>query len=148
MSLDELLLVLGPGGCGLEGSRSQEVQLAWRGVSVEVKGFIKGEAGTAGSDRHNIFGLLDGGFKLNRGGVFSLEETGPNLLHQGFERSRCFKVQRPGTAEIRIVRLIRLGRGGSLGQAEHTDAHEGGEPAEQEVPHQSEPHFNLMRSGK
>jgi hypothetical protein len=43
--------------------------------------------------------------------VFSLEETGPNLLHQGFERSRCFKVQRPGTAEIRIFWLIRLGRG-------------------------------------
>ena len=84
-----------------------------------------------------MFGLVDGGFKLNRGGVFSFEETGPDLLHQGFERSRCFKVQRPGTAEIRIVWLIRLGRGGSLGQAEHTEAHEGGEPAEQEVPHQS-----------
>src|ERR1700730_3016138 len=121
MSLDELLVVLGPGGSGLEGSRSQEVQLAWRGVSVEVKGFIKGEAGTAGSDRHNMFGLLDGGFKLNRGGVFSFEETGPDLLHQGFERSRCFQVQPPGAAEIRFVRLIRLGRGGRLGQAETTE---------------------------
>jgi hypothetical protein len=84
-----------------------------------------------------MFGLVDGGFKLNRGGVFSLEETGPDLLHQGFERSRCFKVQRPGTAEIRIVWLIRLARGGSLGRAEYTEAHEGGETAEQEIPHQS-----------
>src|SRR5580704_3175732 len=74
-----------------------------------------------------MFGLVDGGFKLNRGGVFSFEETGPNLLHQGFGRSRCFKVQRPGTAEIRIVWLIRLGRGGSLAHAEHTEAHESGE---------------------
>ncbi len=63
-----------------------------------------------------MFGLVDGGFKLNRGGVFSFEETGPDLLHQGFERSRCFKVQRPGTGEIRIVWLIRMERGGSFGQ--------------------------------
>src|SRR4029077_12594083 len=100
MSLDELLVVLGPGGCGLEGCRSQDVQVAWRGASVEVKDFIEAEAGTAGSDRHNKFGLVEGGFKLNRGGVCSFEETGPELLHQGFERSRSFKVQRPGTAEI------------------------------------------------
>jgi hypothetical protein len=45
--------------------------------------------------------------------------------------------------------LIRLGRGGSLEQAEHTEAHEGGEPAEKEVPHQSgRLIFNPMRSGK
>jgi hypothetical protein len=72
---------------------------------------------------------------LTEAAYFSFEETGPDLLHQGFKRSRCFKVQPPGAAEIRFVRLIRLGRGGSLGQAEHTEAHEGGEPAEQEVPH-------------
>jgi hypothetical protein len=51
----------------------------------EVKGFIYGEAGAAGSDRQNVFGLVEGGFKPGRGGVFSFEETGSDLLHQGFE---------------------------------------------------------------
>jgi hypothetical protein len=55
----------------------------------------------------------------------------------GLEGSRCFKVQRPCAAEIRFVRLIRLECGGSLGQAENTEAPEGGERTEQEVPHQS-----------
>ena len=102
-----------------------------------------------GFDRDTLQIRTQLGFKLNRGGVFSLEETGPNLLHQGFERSRCFKVQRPGTAEIRIVWLIRLGHGGSLAHAEHTEAHESGEPAKQEVPHKSgKLIFNLVRLGK
>jgi hypothetical protein len=43
----------------------------------------KGEAGAAGSDRQNFFGLVDGGFKLGYGGVSSVEETSSNLLHQG-----------------------------------------------------------------
>jgi hypothetical protein len=134
MNLNELLVVLGPGGSGLDGSRSQEVQVTWRGASVEVKGFIKGEAGTAGNDRHNLFGLLEGGFKLYRGGVPSFEETGPHLRHQGFERSRCFKVQRPVAAEILIVRLLRLERGRSFGQTAQTEPRECGKPEEQERP--------------
>ena len=36
MSLDELLLVLGPGGSGLEGSGSEQLLVAGIGTSVEV----------------------------------------------------------------------------------------------------------------
>ena len=72
--------------------------------------------------------------------VLVLREVAPKSfrLHQGFESSRCFKVQRPGAAEIRFLQLIRLRCGGSLGEAENTEAREGGQRAEQEVPHQSE----------
>ena len=49
------------------------------------KEFHLREAGAAGSDRQNVFGLVEGGFKPGRGGVFSFEETGSDLLHQGFE---------------------------------------------------------------
>src|SRR6516165_4804378 len=40
MSLDELLVIVGPGGFGLERGRSQELQVAWIGASIQVKGFI------------------------------------------------------------------------------------------------------------
>ena len=40
MSLDELLLVLGPGGSGLEGSGSEQLLVARIGASVEIKGLI------------------------------------------------------------------------------------------------------------
>jgi hypothetical protein len=73
---------------------------------------------------------MDGGFKVCPGGEFLFEKTGSGFLYYGFERIRCFKVQRPGAVEIRFVRLIRLGCGGSLGQAKNTEAREGGERAE------------------
>jgi hypothetical protein len=65
-------------------------------------------------------------------------------------RSRVtFKVQRPGAVEIRFVRLIRLGCGGSLGQAKNSEAREAGERAEiGGASLEWKPLFNLMRSGK
>ena len=51
-----------------------------------------------------------------RGPGFAFDEIGPDLLHQGFERSRSFEVQRPGTAEIRVACLIRLECGRSSWQ--------------------------------
>ena len=39
----------------------------------------------AGSDRDNLFGLLNGGFKVCQGGEFLFEETGSDFLHYGFE---------------------------------------------------------------
>jgi hypothetical protein len=66
-------------------------------------------------------------------GGFSFEVTGSDSLHQGIEGSRCLKVQYPGAAEIRFVRLIRLRCGASLGQAENTEARQGSERAQQEV---------------
>jgi hypothetical protein len=40
MSRDELLVVLGPGSSGLEGSGSEQLLVARIGAPVEVKGFI------------------------------------------------------------------------------------------------------------
>ena len=85
---------------------------------------------TAGSDPDNLVGLIYGGFKVCSGSEFLFEETGSGFLHYGFERSRCFKVQRPGAVEIRFVRLIRLGCGGTPGQAKNTEARKGDERAE------------------
>ena len=58
MSRDKPLAVLGLGGSGLEGSGSEQLLVARIGTSVEVKGFIKGEAGAAGSDRQDVCSLL------------------------------------------------------------------------------------------
>ena len=40
MSLDELRLVPGPGGSGREGSRSEQLLVAWIGTFVKVKGSV------------------------------------------------------------------------------------------------------------
>jgi hypothetical protein len=53
---------------------------------------------------------------------------GLSVLYFPFRQTNDpFKVQHPGAAEIRFVRLIRLGCGGSLGRAENTEAREGGD---------------------
>jgi len=58
MHLDDLLVVLRPDRFGVDGSRSQDLQGAWVIASVEVKGLIEGEAGTAGRDGQDVRSLL------------------------------------------------------------------------------------------
>ena len=85
-----------------------------------------------------MFGLEDGGFKPDQGRRifvrgdwlrFASSGARVKLMLQG-PTSRC--------PEIRFVRLIRLKCGGSLREAEKTEAREGGERTEQEVSHQSD----------
>ena len=85
MRLDDLLGVLRPDRFGVDRGRPQDLQVARVITSVEVKGFIEGEAWATGSDRQDVVSLLQRSSEPGVGGIFSIEETGSDLRHQRVE---------------------------------------------------------------